>query len=194
MRKSIGLGAVAGLSLLAIPAGAQYYLYTGPVVARTSGATCRGTDSGDAGGLLFRGPGIENLDDTTATATVFCPIIRRNAAPYGQPGGGLTADTVVSMDWIDVTVGAGMPASFPCTVYGTSEATGSTTWSAPLYTCATSGGCATQQTPTTGLAVLHFVDPLRGRHGGEGLVNMGFKCELPLYGSILASVAVFSIF
>ncbi len=198
MRKSIGLGALAALSLLAVPSDAQnaFYLYTGPVVARTSGATCRGTDAADAdgqGGQLLRGPGITNL---AGTATVFCPIIRRNAAPYGQIGGGFTADTKVSMDWINVAVQQAQAASSSCRVYGTSELTGSTTWSAPLYTCleATDGGCAAQQTPASGNLVLHFVDPLRGAHNGEGLVNMGFTCQLQQFAGIVGSVAVFSTF
>jgi hypothetical protein len=195
MRKSIGLGALAALSLLAIPSDAQY-LYTGPVVARTSGATCRGMDAADddgQGGQLLRGPGITNL---AGTATVFCPIIRRNAAPYGQIGGGALADTVVNIQWMDVSVQQAQPASSSCTVYGTSEATGSTTWSAPLYTCleATSGGCTTQQTPASGNLVLHFVDPLHGQHSGEALVNMGFTCQLAQYAGIIGSVAVFPTF
>ncbi len=182
--------------LLAANAAHAQYTYTGPVVARQSGITCRGVDGQTDATQFYRDASGIGYSSPSPTA-VFCPITRRNAEPYGLSSGGFLGDTVVNLGTLDVYILQYSPTNVSCQAYGTGNVTGSQIISPPIFTCASNptGGCASSSAPfdTPNSVSLHFVDPLSGAHTGQGMVNIGFSCNLPgnqdIY--ILGSVAQF---
>ncbi|HET6284069.1 MAG TPA: hypothetical protein VFH73_24140 [Polyangia bacterium] len=188
-----GLAAMAAATatalLLSVPA--HGYTYTGPIVARTSGVTCRATDAADSGNTIIRSSA--GVQPWGSDQTLFCPIIRRNASPQGQFTGALGGDTVVNLSVLDVYIQQQNPVSFSCRAFGTIQETGSQIVSAPRFTCSTNlnGGCTSAGTPFTGSPSLHFTNPFGRIINTEGMVNIGFKCTVPSRQFIIGSVAQF---
>ena len=190
LRVTVGIIVVIAAS----KAAQATFQYSDPVVARTHGLLCRGdTPELDNGALAHGSFGTANRGNDPMT--VWCPIIRRNTAPFqkenphdgiGDPGVNMTvADIYLNQEFAS--------ANSSCQVFARNHRTGSTTISPKLFTCAfyPNGGCSESGGLVNGPASLHWNDPLVEPHDNEGTINIGFVCTLPVAATVIGSVVRF---
>ncbi len=184
------IGAVlVGSPSVAGPAGAQVD-YRGLVYARTSGNTCREANP-TSNGLTYTKTGVKNTSG--ATATVWCPVVRRNSTPVGrvEKADSSLAESFIPTARIDqLSVDVRFTPQItptPCTAYGRLVGTmGGVFFSSTRFTCGKNlSDCAGGEKTQT----LTWRDPFRG---SRPLANMGFRCDLRNNAGIIGSVASFA--